>query len=109
MTSGIEVIAKERQRQIQQKGFNKIHDSQYKTSALNNAAICYAIFAGSSNSMREAIRQQVKFGHTPGGWPWDLQSWKPSDDNCDSSRIRELAKAGALIAAEIDRLKRKAS
>jgi hypothetical protein len=33
-------------------------------------------------------------------WPWDESWWKPGD------RIRELAKAGALIAAEIDRLNR---
>jgi hypothetical protein len=35
-------------------------------------------------------------------WPWDKGWWKPTPDN----RIRELEKAGALIAAEIDRLQR---
>ena len=35
------------------------------------------------------------------GWPWDVSWWKPSD-----SPIRNLVKAGALIAAEIDRLQR---
>jgi hypothetical protein len=35
-------------------------------------------------------------------WPWDREWWKPTPNN----RIRELAKAGALIAAEIDRLQR---
>ena len=33
-------------------------------------------------------------------WPWNVVWWKPTPDD----RIRELAKAGALIAAEIDRL-----
>lgn len=33
-------------------------------------------------------------------WPWSDEKWNPEPDN----RIRELAKAGALIAAEIDRL-----
>ena len=33
-------------------------------------------------------------------WPWALSQWKPTPDD----RIRELTKAGALIAAEIDRL-----
>ncbi len=31
-------------------------------------------------------------------WPWGKSWWKPSDDP-----IRDLEKAGALIAAEIDR------
>jgi gamma-glutamylcyclotransferase (GGCT)/AIG2-like uncharacterized protein YtfP len=37
-----------------------------------------------------------------GYWPWDESAFKPSPDN----RIKELTKAGALIAAEIDRLLR---
>ena len=32
-------------------------------------------------------------------WPWAKKWWKPSDDP-----VRNLVKAGALIAAEIDRL-----
>jgi hypothetical protein len=35
-------------------------------------------------------------------WPWDAEWWKPSPDS-----VRNLVKAGALIAAEIDRLQRK--
>jgi len=34
-------------------------------------------------------------------WPWDFEDFKPTDDR------RNLVKAGALIAAEIDRLDRK--
>jgi len=34
-------------------------------------------------------------------WPWDEEWWKPDND-----AVRNLAKAGALIAAEIDRLQR---
>jgi hypothetical protein len=34
-------------------------------------------------------------------WPWDNKYWKPSED-----KVRNLVKAGALIAAEIDRLQR---
>jgi hypothetical protein len=34
-------------------------------------------------------------------WPWSKKWWKPSSDP-----IRNLVKAGALIAAEIDRLQR---
>jgi hypothetical protein len=35
-------------------------------------------------------------------WPWNFKWWKPHPDN----RIRDFEKAGALIAAEIDRLLR---
>ena len=34
-------------------------------------------------------------------WPWGSEYWKPSEDP-----VRNLVKAGALIAAEIDRLNR---
>jgi len=34
-------------------------------------------------------------------WPWGSEWWKPSKDP-----IRDLVKAGALIAAEIDRLQK---
>lgn len=34
-----------------------------------------------------------------GAWPFDAPSWKPSEDP-----IKNLVRAGALIAAEIDRL-----
>jgi hypothetical protein len=33
-------------------------------------------------------------------WPWTQRTFKPTPHD----RIRELVKAGALIAAEIDRL-----
>jgi hypothetical protein len=42
----------------------------------------------------------------PRPWPpsWSYNWWKPSDDP-----IRNLVKAGALIAAEIDRLQRRSN
>lgn len=33
-------------------------------------------------------------------WPWDDKYWKPTPED----RIKELSKAGALIAAQIDYL-----
>lgn len=86
MKTGIELIAEERQRQIEAEGFDVKSDSGYINSELANAAICYAMPYKSNEVFRY--------------WPWDLGWWKPSPKN----RIRELQKAGALIAAEIDRL-----
>jgi len=41
-------------------------------------------------------------GPIPFNWPWEDRFWKPTPND----RVRELVKAGALIAAEIDRVQR---
>lgn len=87
MSTGIEIIAAERQRQIEQEGWSAEHDDAHKRGELAWAATCYASPA---------------LGGRTVNWPWDRNWWKPTPDD----RIRELAKAGALIAAEIDRLNR---
>ena len=63
---------------------------------LLEAALCYASVEhgrnGGSKDM-DITKELMKF------WPWHRCWWKPSDDP-----IRNLVKAGALLAAEIDRL-----
>lgn len=90
MKSGIELIAEERKRQIEKEGWSLNHDIEHKDGELAIAAACYAYPNYDKN---ENIQSQLK-------WPFENESWKPSSEN----RIRELQKAGALIAAEIDRL-----
>lgn len=97
---GAELIAAERARQVSEEGWTPEHDDQYGDeplpdgdgeyvySSLIRAAVCYA---APFNGLREP----------PPSWPWDESWWK-----CDPDPIRNLAKAGALIAAEIDRLQR---
>lgn len=87
--TGIELIAEERRRQIEVEGWTKEHDATYINQELALAAVCYAI---------PSIKD-----HRSNYWPWDRAWWKPSPDD----RIKELAKSGALIAAEIDRLQNK--
>lgn len=87
---GAEIIAAERKRQIEQEGWSEEHDDAHKWGELAWAATCYAMPPLDGRGLN---------------WPWDRKWWKPTPDD----RIRELAKAGALIAAEIDRLKRLAS
>lgn len=87
--NGIELIAEERLRQVSQEGWTKYHDDRHVYHELAHAAICYA---------KPGIRAQTP-ANPP--WPWAPEWWKPSED-----RIRNLVKAGALIAAEIDRLQR---
>ena len=93
--TGAERIAAERKRQIEVEGWTPEHDDQHANDQLADAAACYLEAAvallgeGESSLILEAI------------WPWAEEWWKPSADP-----VRNLEKAGALIAAEIDRLLR---
>jgi hypothetical protein len=91
--TGTELIAAERRRQIEVEGWTPEHDAQRRDEDLARAAVCYA---------RPPIDRPLMAGllRLPPDWPWAITEWKPTPDD----RIRELAKAGALIAAEIDRL-----
>jgi hypothetical protein len=91
--NGAELIAAERQRQVAMEGWTDEHDDSHPSAELSRAALCYT---------DEAARQVTDYrvGPRP-SWPWDIRWWKPADDP-----IRNLVKAGALIAAEIDRLQR---
>ncbi len=100
--SGADRIAHERSRQQSDAERRTLQgDLQYPPGTLAMAGLCYTLFAASSPTMRNALRPAVPFS---GHWPWDEQYWKPGDDNSYACRIRELEKAGALIAAEIDAL-----
>jgi hypothetical protein len=102
--TGVDIIATERQRQINVEGWNlEDDDDKHPEGQLARAAENYVRFAAEPDVARD---YQRKNGHTPGGWPWHWSWWKPSQGNSPADRIRELAKAGALIAAEIDRLQR---
>lgn len=86
--TGIELIAAERKRQIEVEGWTAEHDAQHTDGGLAEAAACYAM----------PRRKSIEI--VPYDWPWAVEWWKPTPDD----RIRELTKAGALIAAELDRL-----
>ena len=100
--NGIERIMAERQRQIGREGYGFEHDSRHDRSELARAAVVYAM---PPEWRDESDILKILLGHTdtsrgpepvwPHGW-----EYRPSREN----RIRELEKAGALIAAEIDRL-----
>lgn len=90
---GVALIAEERQRQVDVEGFTPEHDADHAEQDLVEAAVCYALAYRSDDP---------PFAGDPAGirWPWDASWWKPSDDP-----VRNLVKAGALIAAEVDRLR----
>ena len=94
---GIDGIAMERIRQIKKEGWSPEHDDTHTENQLALAAACYAL------PLKFLVRStKYPYQVIDDLWPWERKWWKPTPDN----RIRELEKAGALIAAEIDRLLR---
>jgi hypothetical protein len=108
--NGITRIADERNRQIHKEGWTPEHDDEHDYSELAWAATCYAapdlVFRFDSRANEMRFRDP---------WPfeprWDkrqhtgnviLGNWKQNT----AQRVRQLEMAGALIAAEIDRLLR---
>lgn len=92
--TGIELIAKERERQIKELGYDVKNDDLYSKNELANAAVCYAV----KGEMREIANED---GESVDEilWPWTETTFNPTPED----RIKELTKAGALIAAQIDR------
>lgn len=88
--SGVELIAAERLRQQAEEGHTAQHDRNHFAGDLARAAAVYATPPHQRRYLSDDHRAPV-------GWPWHEDDYKPGD------RLRELVKAGALIAAEIDR------
>lgn len=101
-SSGVAAIASERQRQVEVEGWTPERDAMHGFGELAGAAACYAMQAAIDGIGRPDLRSMVK--HTIRElWPWSSHWWKPKAARAD------LVRAGALIAAEIDRLDRAAS
>ena len=105
MKTGVELIAAERVRQVEQEGWTNEHDEIHSVGELRAAAVCYLFAAGRLLSEpgvpTEKIKSEIIFRRLAPNWPWGAEWLKISDDP-----IRNYVKAGALIAAEIDRIQR---
>lgn len=99
--NGAELIAAERTRQIQAEGWTPEHDDEHTLGELADAGGCYAHVAGAICRGASAEEFGADMMINECSWPFGESWWKPSDDE-----IPNLVKAGALIAAEIDRLQR---
>jgi hypothetical protein len=86
--NGLTLIAQERTRQMAREGYSAQHDAQHVGDELALAAAVYAVPA--------SVRVTAGMMRL---WPFDWY-FRPEPED----RVRELVKAGALIAAEIDRL-----
>lgn len=85
--TGADLIVAERIRQLYEERWTPEHDDGHDSNELLEAALAYANWIFDEK--------------WPDDWPWDADWFKPSD-----KPVRNLIKAGALIAAEIDRLLR---
>ena len=93
--TGAKLIAEERRRQIDDVGYGLSHDDGHDQHELALAAARYAL----PSHFDQMVIWDVELGERI--WPWSPDDFKP-----DQSRVRNLVKAGALIAAEIDRIQR---
>jgi len=116
MSEGLKLIAAERQRQIEKEGWTPEHDDEHREGQMALVAALYAtpyeLFRGSMRQSMESVSlsEEVTLNvpvtrfEAEDAWPlsWDLK-W---DKRNKHDRKRRLEIAGALIAAELDRLLR---
>lgn len=119
MKTGVELIAEERARQIEVEKFDDSHDEDHSAMQLSGAAGCYIASAMQKHANETGCMEKennTRFqvwaeGYQgPNGkwrenrwidaWPWDSKYDKREKHDI----VRSLVIAGALIAAEIDRL-----
>ncbi len=93
---GVSAIATERQRQVNDNGMTPEHDLRYRRGELAWAALAYVQLA--AMDLEGGGREHIATAGPPNCWPWDRLWWKPVDTR------RDLVRAGALIAAQLDAL-----
>lgn len=111
MKKGIDLITEERQKQ-NNNGYDTNHDSQHDFRELMSAARIYidaAILTTKSKEIGNSDEastswhkhnEPFEWKNLKLGWPWEEESFKPT------TPLEDLTKAGALIAAAIDRLQK---
>ncbi|MBV6787257.1 hypothetical protein KWH02_19120 [Xanthomonas campestris pv. uppalii] len=97
---GVAAIAEERARQVQVEGMTPEGDAGYRYGQLTWAAVAYAQLA--AMDLQGGGREQIATASPPACWPWGSSWWKPRDVR------RDLVRAGALIAAQLDAIDQQA-
>jgi hypothetical protein len=112
---GVHLIAVERARQVEAEGFDAGRDDAYRAGELERGAAAYALNAGGVRAENMCLPN--KEGVMVTVWPWKASWWKPgtsehrrvlrTEKEAAAGRledeIRDLARAGALCAAAIDK------
>ncbi len=96
LSAALADIAAERRRQIEQERWTADRDDRLFNGQLATAAGYYALAAGWPHE------RDIGRGLKPQYWPFNQEWWKPT------TARHNLVKAGALIAAEIERIDRAA-
>ena len=111
--TGAEMIASERQRQVADEGWTAQHDDTHRDGSLADAAAC---LAATEPIYVQRLQPSQGYRYSSGPlftspWPYEYNDamgsyhpWRRKPRDAD--RLGDLVKAGALIAAEIDRLQR---
>lgn len=90
MSNFLELVAKERIRQIVDKGYTREHDDEHTNGELANAGACYAL-------TRNKLFTNSKLVNP---WPWDIGYFTKEEHD----RKQQLIIAAAFINAEYDRI-----
>lgn len=99
--TGDDLILQERLRQIHQEGHTLEHDDTYTHGQLAGAAATYLLDHLARITFKPEYVAERRSEILEAHWPWDEAHFKSGED-----APANLAKAGALIAAEIDRVLR---
>ncbi|MFY9141498.1 hypothetical protein [Sulfuricurvum sp.] len=89
MNQFLQLVEKERTRQIVQKGYTTEHDDEHVDGELADAAACY-------------VTDNTEYIDLSEMWPWSFEFFKKEDH----SRKQQLIIAAAFINAEYDRIVR---
>lgn len=93
----LELVAKERTRQIIEKGYTPVHDDEHADGSIADAAACYA-------SPHNQLRRVVHWGNHQilhrVLWPWENEYFKKDD----KPRKDQLIIAASLLMAEYERI-----
>ena len=91
-------ILSERDRQVWDEGWTPEHDDAHHKGELAKAGLCYAWHATTCPYLEDI--PAYRSAPPPPDWPWDAEWWKPKQPQ------RDLIRAAALFAAEVDRIER---
>lgn len=102
-------FAEERRRQIEEKFFTPIYDDNYVEGDLARAAASYSLSAAAAAQRKQSLKGVPGLVHemldATGKklFPWPMTWFKPNEVNRSK---RDIEKAGALLAAEWERIDR---
>lgn len=95
MSNFLELVAKERTRQIVGKGYGRSHDDKHTNGELADAAACYGATA-------EMIYEHPDIHYYTEVWPWEPEYLKKEDHD----RKQQLIIGAAFFMAEYERIVR---